>query len=139
MAYLPDELPLPDTEEIDTKEWWAAAARQELVVQQCSSCNTFRHPPAPICFSCHSFESKLVPVSGKGEVISYILPHHPVHPALRDHPPYNVVVVELADADVRMVGNLIDTPIEQVKVGQKVQVAWEERGGVVLPQWNRSG
>ena len=140
MAYLPDNLPLPSTEEIDTKEWWAACQRQELTVQQCAACNTFRHPPMPICHQCHSLDFLWTPVSGRGVVFSYILPHHPVHSALREHPPYNVVLVELPDAGgVRMIGNLIDTPIDQVRIGQEVEVTWQERGGVVLPQWKQRG
>ena len=138
MAYLPEDLPLPSTEEIDSKEWWEACARKELVVQQCTSCKAFRHPPQPVCHECSSFEFQWTPVNGKGEVISYILPHHPAHPALKDHGPYNVVVVELEDAGVRMVGNLIDTPIDEVKIAQKVQVTWEERGGVTFAQWNQA-
>lgn len=140
MAYLPNGLPLPDTNEIDTREWWAACRRKQLVVQQCAACNAFRHPPAPICHQCHAFEHRWTPVSGRGVVFSYILPHHPAHAALKGHPPYNVVLVELPDAPgVRMVGNLLDTPIDQVRIGQEVRVTWEEREGVIFPQWLRVG
>ncbi|MBI2913115.1 MAG: OB-fold domain-containing protein [Chloroflexi bacterium] len=137
MAYLPDGLPLPDTNEIDTKDWWAACQRKELVVQQCTDCGTFRHPPMPICHNCHSFAFRWTPVSGRGVVHSFIVPHHPVHPALKGAKPYNVVVVELPDAQVRMVGNVIDTPNDQVRIGMDVQVAWEAREGVILPQWKK--
>jgi hypothetical protein len=137
MAYLPDAMPLPNTDEIDTKEWWAACQRRQLVVQQCAQCSAFRHPPMPICSNCYSFDFTWTPVSGRGVVYSYIIPHHPVHPALHGHPPYNVVLVELPDAGVRMIGNLIDTPNNQVRIGLEVEVTWEERGGVVLPQWKR--
>lgn len=140
MAYLPDGLPLPNIDEIDTRVWWAACQRRELTVQQCATCDAFRHPPVPICHECHSFDFRWTPVGGRGVVFSYILPHHPVHPALRGHPPYNVVLVELPDAGgVRMIGNLIDTPNDRVRIGLDVEVTWQEREGIVLPQWKRSG
>ena len=140
MGYLPDDMPLPNTEEIDTREWWASCARKELVIQQCATCGTFRYPPVPICYQCHSFEFQWTPVSGRGIVYSYIIPYHPTHPALRDQPPYNVVLVELPDAGgVRMVGNLLDVPNEEIRIGMEVKVAWEQKAqGVVLPQWQRA-
>src|SRR5438045_1257177 len=118
MTYLPNGVPLPATDELDTKDWWAACQRRALVAQQCTACQTFRHPPLPTCFQCHSFEYQWTPVSGRAVVHSYIVPHHPVHPALKGHGAYNVVLVDLLDAPgVRMVGNLIDTPPDQVRIG----------------------
>lgn len=136
MAYLPDNFLLPNTEEIDTKEWWEHAQRKELVIQQCTDCNTFRHPPDPVCFECHSFNFKLTPVEGKGRIYSYIICHHPVHPALREWPPYNVAIIELPGAgNVRMVGNIIDAKDEELYMEMPVKITWEERQGVVIPQW----
>ena len=136
MTYLPEGLPLPNTEEWDHKEWWEACQRRELVVQQCTNCGTYRHPPGPGCYHCQSFDFKWTPMSGRGTVYSYIIAHHPGHAALKDHGPYNVVLVELADTNtVRMLGNLIDVPNDQIKIGMHVHVTWEERGGVVFPQW----
>ena len=136
MAYLPDAMPLPATDEIDTKEYWEHVTRKEFVVQQCSDCGTFTHPPGPICYACHSFNHKLTPVEGKGQIYSYIICYHPVHPALRDHPPYNVAIVELPEVGgVRFVGNIIDADNDELYVGMPVKATFEERGGVTYPQW----
>lgn len=139
MAYLPDEMPIPNTQEIDTREWWEACARRELVIQQCSSCKTYRHPPCPVCYNCWSLDFTWTPVEGKGVVYSYIIAHHPVHPSLRDRPPYNAAIIEMPHlGGVRMVGNIIDAAIEEVHCGMPVEITWEERSGVTFPQWKKA-
>ena len=48
---------------------------------------------------------------GQGRIYSWERPWHPVHPALKGHGPYIVVLVELPDAgNVRMLGNLLGDP-----------------------------
>ena len=51
---------------------------------------------------------------------------HPVHPALKDHGPYIVVLVELPDAqNIRMIGNLLGDPEQHIPIGAAVEVAFE--------------
>jgi uncharacterized protein len=136
MAYLPDAMPLPNTEEIDTKEFWQHIQNRDFVVQQCSDCGTFTNPPGPICYNCRSFNHKLTQVEGKGQIYSYIICVHPVHPALVERGPYNVAIIELPEVGgVRFVGNILDAADEELYVGMPVKVTFEERGGVVMPQW----
>ncbi len=141
MSYFPEGMPLPNVTEPDSAEFWAAAKRHELVVQRCTDCGTYRHTPLPICHACRSFSFEWAKLSGKGVVFTYTIIHNPVHSALKDRCPFNVVVVELPDAgNVRMVGNLIDCPDDQIKVGMPVDVAWEDTNDdVTLPLWRRAG
>tara|TARA_B100001167_G_C16577764_1_gene215493 strand:+ start:271 stop:489 length:219 start_codon:yes stop_codon:yes gene_type:complete len=63
---------------------------------------------------------------------------HPVHPALRDRVPFNVVLVELSDAPgIRMIGNLVDCAYEDIHIGMPVEVMFEDHPneGVTLPLW----
>ena len=63
---------------------------------------------------------------------------HPVHKALKDRVPYLIVLVELPDAgNVRMVGNLLGDPQQDVKIGDAVSAAWEDHEDVTLVQWQR--
>ncbi|MEE8370005.1 MAG: OB-fold domain-containing protein [Dehalococcoidia bacterium] len=137
MSYLPEGMPLPNVKEPDSAEFWAAAKRHELVVQHCTDCGTYRHTPMPICYVCRSFSFEWAKLSGKGVVFTYTIIHNPVHSALKERCPFNVVVVELPEAgNVRMVGNLIDCPDDQIKVGMPVQVAWDDiNDDVTLPLW----
>jgi hypothetical protein len=81
-------------------------------------------------------------MSGKGRIWSYVVPHPPLLPAYAELAPYNVIVVELAEAPrVRLVGNLVsgaDAPLgslppERIRIGAKVQVVFERTAH--LPQW----
>ena len=139
MPYMPKDMPIPATDEIDTKEWWAFCKRHQLMVQRCTDCGTFRHSPLPVCYNCQSFNYLWHHVSGKGIVYSYIICYYPSHSALRERVTYNVVLVELPDAgNVRMIGNLVDCPSDEIHIGMPVEVAWEDiNDDVTLPQWKR--
>lgn len=134
-AYLPAEIAQLHPDNI-SRGFWESCARGVLAIQQCANCQAFRHLPRPTCPNCHSFEYAYTPVSGKGAVYSYTIAHHPVHPALGGHVPYNVVVVALEDAPVKLVSNLIGVANEDVRIGMPVEVVFEEPvPGVVLPRF----
>ena len=128
--------PIPDPDAASAP-FWEAAARHELLVQRCAGCGEFRHPPRPMCPRCSSFEHTWERASGRARVWSWVVAHNPVLPAFADRVPYNVVVVEL-DEGVRMIGNLLDVPVDQISDGMKVVVDFEDvEDGVALPAWRR--
>jgi len=140
-SYLPTGLPLPVAagDGLDT-EFWEGAKRHELFVQKCNACGGFQFGPEWICYQCHSFDLGWQQVSGKGRIYSWERVWHPVHPALKDACPYMVVLVELPDAgNVRMVGNLLGNPEDDVEIGSEVEAAYEDHPveGVTLVQWKR--
>lgn len=139
MPYLP-EAPLPDLKDWNSGEWWQRIKRHEFTVQRCSSCRTFRHPPNPVCYVCRSFDFEWTPVSGKGVIYSYTIGHHPPNPSFVHRVPYGVILVELPDAgNVRMLGNLLDTPLDQIKIGTPVEVVFDDISPeITLPQWRRA-
>ena len=138
MPYLPFGTPLPRPTE-DDAGWWEACRRHELVIQRCADCGTFRHTPRPVCFKCRSFNFVWQPVSGRGRIFSYTIAHHAVHPALRERVPYNVIVVELPDADgVRVVSNLVGGDEDPPQIGEEVEVVWEDVAeDISLPRFRR--
>ncbi|MFD8993681.1 Zn-ribbon domain-containing OB-fold protein [Streptomyces abikoensis] len=135
-------LPVQDE---DGRPFWEFAARGELRVQACADCHRLRFPPRPCCPRCQSFAGEWHRVSGRGRIWSYVLPHPPLLPAYADQAPYNVVVVELADAPgIRLVGNLVAAPDaaldsvdpSRLRVGAPVRVAFAELApGVTVPRW----
>ena len=125
----------------DGAPFWRYAAQGELRVQACADCGEPRFPPRPCCPHCQSFASDWRPVSGRGRVWSYVVPHPPLLPDYAEQAPYNVIVVELADAPrIRLVGNLVtgpDAPLnslppDRIRIGARVQVVFSSDG---LPQW----
>ncbi|GAA2651768.1 Zn-ribbon domain-containing OB-fold protein [Streptomyces vastus] len=126
----------------DGAPFWEYAAQGELRVQSCADCGELRFPPRPCCPHCQSFASEWRLMSGKGRIWSYVVPHPPLLPAYAELAPYNVIVVELAEAPhIRLVGNVVsgaDAPLgslppERIRIGAKVQVVFERTAR--LPQW----
>jgi uncharacterized OB-fold protein len=83
-----------------------------------------------------------VAVAPRGRIYSWERAWHPVHPALANHGPYIVVLVELPEAgDVRMIGNLIGDPMQEVTIGASVEAVFEPHDDATpaftLVQWKR--
>ena len=129
----------------DSAPFWEAARRGELVMQGCASCGRLRFPPRPMCPRCQSLDHEWVPMSGRGTVWSFVVPHPPLLPAFAELAPYNVVVVALdEDPALRLVGNLVASPEgpineidpETIRIGMPVRVVFQAAGeDIVLPRW----
>ena len=128
--------PLPQPDEW-SKGFWDACNSGRLEMQRCKSCERFRFYPRPLCPHCRSLEWEYVPVSGRGTIYSWIVAHPPVMPAFKDKAPFAVVLVELdEDPELRLIGNLIDCPLDRIRVGMPVEVTFEKiADDVTLPQW----
>ncbi|MDB5984967.1 MAG: Zn-ribbon OB-fold protein [Nevskia sp.] len=111
---------------LDAKFFWDAADREEFVGQQCGDCDRHRFPPAPMCPDCNSLNTLVVPLSGRGTVVSWIKPIHP--PALGFKEPPTVALIELEEG-TRFVSNVVGIPFEQVTLNMAVEVCFEETMG----------
>ncbi|MDX1384706.1 MAG: MaoC family dehydratase N-terminal domain-containing protein, partial [Thermoanaerobaculia bacterium] len=61
----------------DNAWWWDIVDRGELPIQKCNVCGALHHPPRPMCGTCQSTDLGHVVASGRGEVYSYVVMHHP--------------------------------------------------------------
>jgi uncharacterized OB-fold protein/acyl dehydratase len=105
----------------DNAFWFDAAREHRLVIQRCASCGQLRHPPAPCCPACRSFEWDTVEASGRGTVHSFVVNHHPKVPGFEF--PLVVVLVELEEG-VRLVANVAGIEPDEVTIGLPVRLAW---------------
>jgi uncharacterized OB-fold protein/acyl dehydratase len=64
----------------DNAFFFAGLANGQLLIQRCSGCASFRHPPQPRCPACGSFDYDAVPASGEGTLHSFVVVHHPQTP-----------------------------------------------------------
>ena len=139
--YLPDGLPAPaaQSDGLDAP-YWEGAKAHELRVQRCDACATYQWGPEWICHKCLSLDGWDT-VPPRGRIFSWERVWHPVHPALKEACPYVVVLVELPDAgNVRMVGNLVGDPEQEVEIGAAVEAVFEDHDGdspYTLVQWRR--
>jgi uncharacterized OB-fold protein len=134
--YLPGDMPAPiPTGDGMDAPFWEGTRRSEIVMQRCAKCGTFRAPEW-ICYNCHSFDGEWVRVSERGTIYAWERPWLPAHPALNEFGPYLVVLVELEDAGgMRLVGNLLGDPLQDVTIGAPVEAAFEHHENFTLVQW----
>ncbi|MDA4106813.1 Zn-ribbon domain-containing OB-fold protein [Mycolicibacterium holsaticum] len=120
--------------------YWNAAAEQRLVLQRCSSCHTLQYPPEVCCQRCQERNFELTEMSGQGVIYSYAVVDRPLHSGFLNALPYVVVLVELDEQPgLRILTNLIDVPEgTAVSCGMRVEVVYEERGSITLPQFRLS-
>ena len=125
-TYLPAGLPAPLDEEGVAAPYWNGLREGVLRVQRCSTCGTWQFGGEWLCHHCHACDPVWVPVAPHGLIYSWERVWHPVHPALQGHGPYLAVLVELPHAGgLRMLGNLLGDPMQQVRIGAEVQGVFE--------------
>ncbi len=144
-AYLPAGLPIPVAEPNGlSAPFWDGLRSERLMVQRNPATGRHQFPPQWLCQDTREFDPEWVEVAGRGRIFSWTRIWHPVHPALKGHGPYIVVIVELLHADhVRMVGNLVGDPMQDVEIGSEVEVVYEHHPDAdppyTLAQWRLNG
>ena len=132
-------MPVAETDGLSAP-YWAGLQQEELMVQRCKPCGNWQWGPEWICHKCLSFDVGWQKVEGRGRIYSWERPWHPVHPALKERCPYLAVLVELPHAgNVRMVGNLLGDPRQEVSIGAEVTGVFEHHPQAAPPysllQW----
>lgn len=131
-----DRRPLPQPDDV-TRFHWDGAAAHRLVLQRCRSCGKLQYPPEVCCIHCQADDFQHVEATGRGVIYSYSVVDRPLHAGFVDTLPYVVVLVELDDQPgLRMLTNLVEVPTgTTLKCGMPVEVVFENRGAVTLPQF----
>ena len=123
--YLHPGLPQPTATPLD-EPYWTGLQQGVLRVQRCGACNRWQWGPEWICHHCHSDDMGYEEIPAHGLIYSYERVWHPVHPALNEQGPYLVVLVELPHAgNIRLVGNLLGDPQQDVVIGAAVEGVFE--------------
>ncbi|WP_084402645.1 Zn-ribbon domain-containing OB-fold protein [Cupriavidus sp. amp6] len=125
--YLPPGLPIPVAEPDGlSAPFWNGLREGRLLFQHCNHCQTWQFGPEWLCHQCHEFDPGWQEVEPRGQIYSWERVWHASHDALTGHPPYLAVLVELPDAgNVRMVGNLLGDPMQDVIIGSEVVGVFE--------------
>jgi len=122
------------------RPFWEHANEDELAIQRCTDCEEYTYPPRAACPNCLS-NLEWVPAEGKGTVYSYGIVHHPDPPGIIEDEELPVIgaVIEL-DEGPRMVTNLTNAEIDDVDIGDEVNVVFEQYNEeVTIPQFEPSG
>lgn len=103
----------------DNSFFFEAAAEGRLEVQRCADCHVLRHPPAPCCAECQSFEWDTVTCSGRGSLYSYVIAHRPQDSAFEY--PHAIALVDLEEG-VRIVADVFETDHARLQEGTSMEV-----------------
>ncbi|NND81347.1 MAG: DNA-binding protein [Gammaproteobacteria bacterium] len=115
----------------DSAHYWQGLREGKLLLQQCSECQTLRHPPQPMCESCQSINWTTLEASGAGTVHSYTAIHYPEIPPF-DYP--NIIVLVDLHEGVRLASQLIGCKPDDINIGDRVQANIQEvEEGLSLP------
>ena len=128
--------PLPTPE---TVPFWEGCAAGELRLQRCLRCVEFYFPPRAICPKCWSADVEWEVVSGRATLHSYVISHRPA-PGFAADAPYPIALVKLEEGP-RLMSNIveIDNVPEKLVLDMPLEVTFEERGELTIPQFRPAG
>lgn len=136
---MPKPIPVPD--EL-SKPFWDAVNERRLVVQNCTACNRMQYPPERTCSNCGSADNLAWrQVSGRGQIDGYAVVHDSRYRQLQADQPYNLAIINLEeDPGIKFYSHLPGTPVDQVPVGARVQVEFQEVApGRLIHEWRVVG
>ena len=123
----------------EAKAFWEAAAQNKLAMQRCVDCKAYIWTPRPACYECGSERLQWTELSGKGQIYSFTVIRQIVgraaSKAFEPDVPYVVAWIDL-DEGPRMIANVAGCPVNDVKIGMKVTVQFEQQSPEVwLPKF----
>ena len=104
----------------------------KLRLQVCEACGAWAYPPTNICSHCGSTEIAWRDASGAGTAYAHGRLQRPYHARHKDRLPLILAQVDI-DEGLRLNTNVVDIDPNELKVGARVEVAFEEfpDGGVI--------
>ena len=114
-----------------TRPFWTGGADGQLLIQYCTACERWVHPPVDACPACGGpLEAR--PVSGNGTVFTFTVNRQQFHP---DVPPPNIIAIVVLDEqdDLRLPTNIIDCAEDDLAIGMPVRVVFERHDDVYVP------
>lgn len=114
---------------VDTAPFWAAAQSGKLLVQYCKDTGKYQYYPRPVSVYTGKRNLEWREVSGKGVIYAHTVIRVP-GPGLEGRLPLLVAIVEL-DEGVRLIANILDASPEELSIGKRVQLAWDQLDGNV--------
>ena len=115
-----------------TRSFWDACKRGVLEAARCNECEHLFLPAGPVCPRCWSTELGAQVLSGYGEVATFTIYRHHYHPDFQV--PYVVALIVLREGP-RLISNIVDCELADVKVGMSVLVRFKPKGDLILPQF----
>jgi len=122
--------PKPEPTEL-SRGFWEAAGQGSLTAQYCAGCQRYQHYPRPLCLECWGSELEWRALAGTGTLYTFSIVHRAPSKEFGGAP-YAVGLVDL-DEGVRMMGAITAPSLDDLNVGARVRVRFEDRDGASVP------
>ena len=128
MSGAPRKLPLITPE---TEAFWTGGKEGRLLIQRCTCCGHYQHPPLPLCPKCRTETMAPEAVSGRGSIKTFTVNEQQWLPGTDSR--FVFAAVELPEqAELYVFSNVLAPP-ETVRSGMSVEVCFEHHDDVWLP------
>ena len=116
------------------KHFWDGTQQGKLLIQECPECGHRQFYPRNICKACGASPNWLE-ASGRGTLYTFSIVRQYLLPPFKDMLPYVTAMVDL-DEGVRMITNLVDCDLSDVKIGMPLEVKFvKARDDLTVPYW----
>jgi uncharacterized OB-fold protein len=125
--------PMPKFDPV-SRIFWEATTRDELLYQECPQCGNRQFYPRACCTKCLA-EPEWRASAGKGTIHTFSVVRQNYAQPFRQWVPYVVAVIDL-DEGPRVYGNVVGVPVDEIAIGQQVEVEFVPASDEVsFPFW----
>ena len=133
MAIERDDFPLPDVDDPLTGQYFAGAARGELLIPRCEICGEYVWYPQDACPR-DGGPLAWSPVSGRGTLFTWAVVRRAFLPAFEDRVPFVTALVALdEDPGIRLCTYVVGTAPEQLIADAPVEVTFRPLEFTTVP------
>ena len=129
-THLPNSWPQP-YRLLDAQPYWDALADEKLTFQRCSACRESVWPAHSFCTHCGAKSLDWTQASGRGEIYSFSTSTRGPTPVWAGIVPYTVGFIRMDEG--YFLFSQIDEAPEAIRIGQRVEVRFVQRGEQKLP------
>lgn len=117
-----------------SRPFWDACRQHRLSMQQCQGCGKHVFYPAYMCPHCSGLDLQWRQLGGRGTVHTFTVVHHPAAEVFARSTPYVVALVQVAEGPF-MMSNIVGENCLETRVGDEVEVQFEDFEDVTLPRF----
>ncbi len=112
----------------DNAAHYRGLLEKRLLVNRCSDCSVWHHPPRPVCPACWSSSVEARDVAGTGHIaLVTLLRQGPPQAGVDYHDGHPLVAVELDEQPgLRVSGTVVGTAPADIEVGDRVRMVWRD-------------
>ena len=132
---MPGKKPVPLSSPL-TEIFWKGAREGRLMLPKCNSCKRVHWYPRYICPHCHSMDLYWEEGSGEGTIHTFAVQHR-AFGGWAEETPFVTAFIDLKEGDrmATVLRGVDPNKPQDIKIGAKVRVHFEETEGMFVPYW----